>query len=261
MISALQRKGHVVAMIGDGVNDVLAIKEADFGISMSSGAEASRAIAQLILLSNNFAVLPRVVAEGRRVIANIERTANLFITKTVYVFAMALAVGVAQVPFPFLPRHLTLVGSVTIGMPALLLSLSRNTARARWGFVSRVLRFAIPAGGFASAATLIAYALTRQFDPMDINLARTASTLTLVGCGLSILVLLMRPVTGWQRLFVAALIAIPVIIIINPFLRALFALELPPAHIWSIIGILTATCFVSLRAAWMKFLYDKKETP
>jgi magnesium-transporting ATPase (P-type) len=249
IITVLKRKGHVVAMIGDGVNDVLAIKEADFGIAMGSGTDASRAIAQLVLLSNNFSIFPMVIEEGRRVIANIERTANLFVTKTAYVFALALAVGVAQVPFPFLPRHLTLVGSLTIGIPALLLSLSRNTARAQHGFVSRVLRFAIPAGGFAAAATLIAYALTRQIEPMNISLARTAATLTLVGCGLSILMLLVRPVTNWQRLFMAALIVTPGVIIINPFLRSFFALAFPPAPIWAIIIILVATCFISLRAA------------
>ena len=186
MVKALQARGHVVAMTGDGVNDVLAIKDADFGIAMGSGADACRAVAQLILLSNNFAVLPSVIAEGRQVIANIEHTANLFITKTAYVFGLALAVALAQVPFPLLPRHVTLVGMITIGPPALFLALSRNIARARRGFVSRVLRLAIPAGGFAAAATLIAYAITRQIAPMDVDLARTASTFTLIGCGLSV---------------------------------------------------------------------------
>ncbi len=258
IIAALKRKGHVVAMIGDGVNDVLAIKEADFGIAMGSGTDASRAIAQLVLLSNNFAILPMVIAEGRRVIANIERTANLFVTKTAYVFALALAVGVAQVPFPFLPRHLTLVGSLTIGIPALLLSLSRNTARAQHGFVSRVLRFAIPAGGLAAASTLIAYALTRQIEPMNISLARTAATLTLVGCGLSILILLARPVTNWQRLFIVALIIIPGVIIINPSLRAFFALVFPPLHIWAIIVILAIVCFVAIGKGRQRVMSEVK---
>ncbi len=258
IITALQREEHVVAMIGDGVNDVLAIKEADFGIAMGSGTKASRAIAQLILLSNNFAILPMVIAEGRRVIANIERTANLFITKTMYVFALALSVGVAQVPFPFLPRHLTLIGFLTVGTPALLLSLSRNTTRAQRGFVSRVLRFAIPAGGFAAGATLIAYALTRQIEPMNISLARTAATLTLVGCGLSILILLARPVTNWQRLFIVALIIIPGVIIINPSLRAFFALVFPPLHIWAIIVILAIVCFVAIGKGRQRVMSEVK---
>ena len=250
MVKALQGRGHVVAMLGDGVNDVLAIKDADFGIAMGSGADASRAIAQLILLSNDFAVLPSVIAEGRRIIANIERTANLFLTKTAYVFALALAVGVAQVPFPFLPRHLTVVGFLTIGTPALFLSFLPNNTRARGGFVSRVLHRAIPAGGFAAAATLVAYALTRQIEPMDVCLARTAATLTLVGCGFSVLILLARPVMPWQRLFIGALIVALGVIIANPWLRTFFALAVPPPYIWALIATLVTAYFLVLKATW-----------
>src|SRR5207244_5192150 len=111
MIAALQRRGHVVAMTGDGVNDVLALKDADIGVAMGSGSAASRATAQLVLLDSSFAALPSAVAEGRRVIANVERTGNLFLTKTVYAMLLALAVGVARTPFPFLPRHLTLISA------------------------------------------------------------------------------------------------------------------------------------------------------
>lgn len=184
IVRALHNRGHVVAMIGDGINDVLAIKEADFGIALASGTAASRAVAQLILLKNSFSVLPAVIAEGRRVIANVERTANLFITKTVYVFALSLAIAIAQAPFPFLPRHLTLVGFLTIGMPGLFLSFARNTTVARPDFVGRVLRFSFPAGAIAAAATLLSYATTRVLVPNDVDLARTAATLVLVGCGL-----------------------------------------------------------------------------
>ena len=176
IVQTLHGNGHVVAMIGDGINDILAIKEADFGIALGSGTAASRAVAQLILLKDNFSALPAVIAEGRRVIANVERTANLFITKTVYVFALALAIGIAQAPFPFLPRHLTLVSFVTIGMPGLFLSFARNTTVARPGFVFRVLRFAFPAGEIAAAATLLSYAATRVVIPDDIGLARTAAS-------------------------------------------------------------------------------------
>jgi cation-transporting ATPase E len=250
IISSLKKNGHVVGMIGDGVNDVLAIKEAQFGIAMGSGTYASRAIAQLVLLSNDFAVLPSVIAEGRRVIANIERTANLFITKTVYVFTLALAVGVAQVPFPFLPRHLTLIGAITIGTPAFLLSLSPNTSRVKNGFVTRILGFAIPAGGLAAAATLIAYALTRQIVQMDIDVARTAATFTLMGCGLSILKLLSRPVNVWQRLFVTILIIILGTIVFNPSFRDFFGLVWLPTPIWAIVLIITMISYTGLKATW-----------
>ncbi len=118
MVRALQASGHTVAMTGDGVNDVLALKDADMGIAMGSGSSASRAAAQLVLLDGSFATLPAVVAEGRRVINNVERVANLFLVKTTYSMLLAIAVGVAHVPFPFLPRHLTLVGRVSNRQPA-----------------------------------------------------------------------------------------------------------------------------------------------
>jgi cation-transporting P-type ATPase E len=162
MVRALQARGHTVAMTGDGVNDVLALKEADLGVAMGSGAPVSRAVAPVVLLDSDFGSLPPVLGEGRRVIANVERVANLFLTKTVYAALLALIVGVARVPFPFLPRHLTIVSSLTIGIPAFFLALAPNAQRARPGFVERVLRFAVPAGTVAAVCTIAAYALARS---------------------------------------------------------------------------------------------------
>ena len=153
MVTALQARGHTVAMTGDGVNDVLALKLADIGIAMGSGAAATRAVAELVLLDNRFATLPGVVAEGRRVTANIERVANLFITKTVWATLLAVAVGVTLLPYPFLPRHLTIIDTLAIGFPSFFLALAPNTRRYLPGFTGRVLRFAIPAGSIIGAAT------------------------------------------------------------------------------------------------------------
>ena len=139
MVRSLQGRGHTVSMTGDGVNDVLALKEADLGVAMGSGAAVSRTVAPVVLLDSDFGGLPPVLAEGRRVIANVERVANLFVTKTVYATLLALSVGVLHVPFPFLPRHLTIVSSLTIGIPAFFLALAPNEKRAVPGFVERVL--------------------------------------------------------------------------------------------------------------------------
>ena len=199
MVQALQARGHVVAMTGDGVNDVLALKDADLGIAMGSGSAASRAVAELVLLDGRFATLPAVVAEGRRVIANIERVAKLFVTKTVYATVLALAVGLAGLAFPFLPRHLTLISSLTIGIPGFFLALEPNTQRSQPGFVRRTLAFAIPAGLTAALGTLVAYQVADVANvPQDE--ARTTATLALAGLGLVVLALAARPLNRPRRL-------------------------------------------------------------
>ena len=231
MVGALQAAGHTVAMTGDGVNDVLALKDADVGVAMGSGSDATRAVAQIVLLDNRFATLPVVVAEGRRVIGNIERVAGLFLTKTVYATLLALTVGVLRLPFPFLPRHLTLVGAVTIGVPAFFLALAPNTERARTGMVPRVLRFAIPAGGVAAAASFAAYFLARQ-DAGTLPQERTAATMALAVAGFGVLTSLARPLSWWKVLLVTAMLLSFAVVLVEPTLRDFFALPLPAARHW-----------------------------
>src|SRR2546429_8806697 len=150
MVRPLQARGHTVAMTGDGVNDVLALKLADIGVAMGSGAAATKAVAELVLLDNGFGTLPGVVAEGRRVTANIERVANLFITKTVWATLLAVAAGAALIPYPFLPRHLSIIDTFSIGVPAFFLALAPNPRRYLAGVVRRGARLTIPAGGARS---------------------------------------------------------------------------------------------------------------
>jgi cation-transporting P-type ATPase E len=227
MVEALETRGHVVAMTGDGVNDVLALKDADLGIAMGGGSAASRAVAELVLMDGRFATLPAVMAEGRRVIANIERVAKVFVTKTVYATVLALAVGLAGLAFPFLPRHLTLISSLTIGIPGFFLALEPNTQRARPGFVRRTLAFAAPAGLVAALGTLVAYQVADVADvPQD--QARTTATLALAGLGLVVLALAARPLNPLRRLLLAAMAGAFVVVLLVPFLRVFFALDLPP---------------------------------
>lgn len=240
IISALQRSGHTVGMIGDGVNDVLALKQADLGIAMGTGASAARSAAQVVLLDARFSALPAIVAEGRRVIGNIEQVGKLFVTKTVYACLLAIAVGIARLPFPFFPRHLTLVSSLTIGVPAFFLALAPNTVRVEGRFMLRVLRAAFPLGTVAAAATFAGYALARN-EGLDLGRSRTAATLVLFGVGLWVLVIVARPLTTARRALIAVLVLAFSCAVVTPGFRRVFALELPrPIVFMAIVGVVAA---------------------
>ncbi|HSQ38462.1 MAG TPA: HAD-IC family P-type ATPase [Acidimicrobiia bacterium] len=256
MVAALQSRGHVVAMTGDGVNDVLALKDADIGIAMGSGAPASRAVAQLILLDGSFDTLPSVVAEGRRVIANIERVANLFLTKTVYAFLLAVLVGVFARPFPFVPRHLTVVGSLTIGIPAFFLALAPSASRARSGFVRRVVSFALPVGTLAAVATYGAYELAIH-EAVPLIEARTLATLVLLSIGLFALDINARPLTPWRRVLIGGMAGAFLIVLASAGLREFFELQLPPLVVLlagvGVVGLTGGVLYGSLRAVgWIQ---------
>ncbi|MDD5748319.1 MAG: HAD-IC family P-type ATPase [Actinomycetota bacterium] len=227
MVEALQEAGHVVAMTGDGVNDVLALKKSDIGVAMGSGAPATRAVAQLVLVDGRFENLPGVVKEGRRVIRNMERVANLFITKTVYSTLLSIAIGVFGWAFIFLPRHLTLVSALTIGTPAFILSFSRSEERYRPGFVVRVMRFAIPAGIVAALAAFASGAISHLYPWVSLGESRTLATIVLVVVALWVLSSLVRPFDFWRATLVFSLAFCFVLVFLIPPLRSLFALEFP----------------------------------
>ncbi|MGH9236130.1 MAG: HAD-IC family P-type ATPase [Acidimicrobiales bacterium] len=249
MVRALQGQGHTVSMTGDGVNDVLALKEADLGVAMGSGAAVSRSVARVVLLDSDFAGLPPVLAEGRRVIANVERVANLFVTKTVYATLLALSVGVLHVPFPFLPRHLTIISSLTIGIPAFFLALAPNDRRAVPGFVGRVLRFAVPAGTLAAAATMSAYGMARSQDVTTIE-ARTTATITLFIVAMWVLTILARPFSFWRFELVAAMAGLFVLALLVPWSRHFFALDMAPRGVTAAAVAIAAAAAGLLELGW-----------
>jgi cation-transporting P-type ATPase E len=235
-VTALQSRGHTVAMTGDGINDVLALTRADLGVAMGSGSGATRAAAKIVLLDDSFATLPYVVAEGRRVLGNIERVASLFLTKTVYavllsiataVVALAADEGLQGLRFPFLPRHLTLISTLTIGVPAFVLALVPSAQRVTPGFVSRVLRFAIPAGIACAAATFAAYLIARLTPGGTLVTDRTTAVITLSATALWVLALVARPYTWWRVALVAAMAAGMVLALTIPVSRTFFDLRDP----------------------------------
>ncbi|MET9291098.1 HAD-IC family P-type ATPase [Streptomyces sp. NPDC003077] len=252
MVGALQSRRHIVAMTGDGVNDVLALKDADIGVSMGAGSEATKAVAQIVLLNNSFATLPSVVAEGRRVIGNITRVATLFLTKTVYSVLLAILVACWQIPYPYLPRHLTLLSTLTIGVPAFFLALAPNKERAKPEFVKRVMRYSVPSGLITGVAAFLTYMAARSHytGPDALSAETSAATLTLFLTAMWVLVIIARPYTWWRVGLVLAMALGFLVVLVVPWLQKFFDLRLVGTTMpWVAVGVAVVAA-VLLEVVW-----------
>jgi cation-transporting ATPase E len=241
MVDTLRSDGHTVAMTGDGVNDVLALKNADCGIAMASGSDATRSVAQLVLLDSDFSALPAVVAEGRRVINNIERVASLFLAKTTYSLLLSVLVGLAGTTYPLRPIHLTLLSWATIGIPAFVLALEPDTDRVRPGFLRRVLSRAVPTGIVIAGAVIAVTAISPRLGDATVDEVRTAAVATAGAIALTHLALVARPLDRRRLALVVAMTGLFASAFLVPAGRDLFELPLPPPAAWFPVVVATLT--------------------
>lgn len=204
LVKALKKAGHTVAMTGDGVNDVLALKEADCSVAMASGSDAAKNVSSLVLLDSNFSSMPKVVAEGRRSINNLERSAALYIMKTIYNTLLALLFMIVVDPLPFTPQNLTIMGMVTIGIPSVVLALEPNADRVTGRFLPKVLSNALP-GGITVLMGAIAVIICNRFFLTDITDAQSQTVfiwiITFVGFLLLFKVSLPTKLSSWSAFF------------------------------------------------------------
>ena len=220
-VRALQKGGHTVAMTGDGVNDVLALKDADCGIAMASGSEAACQVAQLVLMDSNFASMPKVVAEGRRVINNIQRSAALYLVKNIFSLFLSLFSLFAAFPYPFKPLQLSLVSALTIGAPSFFLALEPNHDLVQGHFMHNVLRRAFP-GGLTNLIMVLGVELFAAAFSFSYDSLSTMSTVLMGAVGLLVLYYIARPLDGKRWALLGAMTA-AMLIAVN-FLGGFFAL-------------------------------------
>ncbi len=210
MVTALQYLGHTVAMTGDGVNDILALKKADCSIAMASGSDATKNVSQIVLLDSNFSAMKEIVKEGRRTINNIERSASLFLVKTIYATLLAIIFIFIEMPYPFIPIQLTLTSVVTIGIPSFILALEPNFSRVKDRFLPHVLKIAIP-----PAITIVLNILVVFIASTIIGLPyEKTSTLSVIVTGYTSFVLLYKvcsPMNLLRKLLYIVMLSIYII--------------------------------------------------
>ena len=235
VVQVLRARGRYVAMVGDGVNDVPALKASRLAIGMGTGTQMARSVADLVLVDGRFASVPAMVHEGRKILRNVRRVAKLFVTKSVFASFLILSVGLTPTAYPLLPRHLTLAASLTIGIPGFFLALAPSREEGAYrsaSFLRELSAFAIPAGTAAGLGVVSGYFFALNVVDLPLPAARTVATTTLVAIGLFLIVVL--EASGRARsaaigALCALLAATYVVVLALPGLRAFFLLRLTPS--------------------------------
>ena len=252
IVRALQSQGHTVAMTGDGVNDVLALKDADCGVAMASGADAACQVAQLVLLDSDFAAMPKVVAEGRRVINNIQRASALYLVKNILSFFLAIITLFAAFPYPFVPIQLTLISTLTIGVPSFFLALEPNHDLVKGKFLHNVFRRAFPGGLTAIFVILFAELFVYTFH-LTLDELSTICVVLMAINGLMVIYYAARPL-DWKRTALLVLMGLGIFIAIV-FYGSVFSLSSLSFAAWLVLVAL-ALLVVPIQMG-LEMLFDR----
>lgn len=248
-VRALKAGGHTVAMTGDGVNDVLALKEADCSIAMASGSDAASQVSHIVLLESNFAAMPSVVAEGRRVINNIERSAALFLVKNIFSFSLAVISLIFTLPYPVTSAQMSLVSALTIGGPGFVLAMEPNTARIKGKFLPNVIYRALP-GGLTDLILVLGVILFCMVFDVGENMMSTVCAIILNIVGLMVVHYTCKPYNLLRKVMMIGLtVAFVFCVMLLPQLFTLTSLDLPGAMILVVFALLSAPALMVIRRA------------